>query len=153
MKKILAILVLTAVALFAPPAITETKAQEGSAYTFPVIAGDSLATADTVFKLIPLTDGFRALGVQASIKKGTGTLDGKLYVYTSIGNGAVYNYVLTDSASFTAVPTAALISNGGYTHTAVINKAAPPGTRYLVAITQTGSLTASPVKVWYTSRR
>lgn len=153
MKKILSIMVLVSLALFTKPLTQQVKAQDGSSKVFPVIAGDSLATADTVFKLIPLTDGYRALGIQASIKKGTGTLDGKLYVYTSVGNGSVFNYVLSDSASFTAVPTAALITNGGYTHTAWINKASPPGTRYLVAVTQTGSLTASPVKVWYTARK
>lgn len=141
--------------MFSPPAITQVKAQDGSSFVFPVIAGDSLVNADTVFKLIKLTNGYTSMGIQASIKKGTGTLDGKLYVYTSVGGtpSTIANYVLTDSASFTAVPTAALISNGGYTHTAWINKASPPGTRYLVAVTQAGSLTSSPVRVWYTARK
>lgn len=129
---------------------SQSKAQTGSSYTYPVIAGDSLATADTVFKKVSVTAGYSSVGIQVSIKKGTGTLDGKFYLYSSV-NGS--NYVLTDSASFSAVPTAALISNSGYTHTAIINKAAPAGTAYLVAATQTGSLTASPVKVSYTARR
>lgn len=143
-------MVLLSMVMFTKPFTTDTKAQQGSAYGFPVIAGDSLVNADSVFKLVRLTDGYGHLGIQASIKKGTGTLDGKLYVYTSVGS---LNYVLTDSASFTAVPTAALISNGGYTHTAWINKIEPPGTRYLVCVTQAGSLTSSPVKVWYTARK
>lgn len=129
----------------------DAKAQFGSAYTFPVIAGDSLVNADTVFKKINVTGGYSSVGIQVSIKKGTGTLDGKFYLYKSVNGN---NYVLSDSASFTAVPThATLISNGGYTHTAIIEKVAPAGTRYLVAATQAGSLTASPVLVSYTSRR
>ncbi|MBP7398181.1 MAG: hypothetical protein KA954_01250 [Chitinophagales bacterium] len=126
-----------------------TKAQNGTAATFPVIAGDSLVNADTVFKKISITAGYTSMGVQVSLKKGTGTLDGKFYLYTSL-NG---NYVLTDSASFTAVPTAALISNSGYTHTAIISKSAPAGTSYLVAATQAGSLTSTPVKVSWTARK
>lgn len=134
-------------------------AQSGSSYTFPRIAGDSLATADTVFKQIVATAGYNQLGIQASIKKGTGTLDGKLYVYSSINSN---NFVLTDSVSFIAVPSFATLAglgggpinaNGVYTHTAYLSKTAPAGTRYLIAVTQTGSLTASPVSVSYTLRR
>lgn len=126
-----------------------TQAQTGSAYTFPTIAGDSLVNADTVFKKIPITAGYNALGVQADIKKGTGTLDGKLYLYTSINGGT---YVLTDSASFAAVPVNALTVNSTWTYTAIITKSAPAGSRYIVAVTQAGSLTSSPVRVSYTSR-
>lgn len=146
MKKLITMLVMIVGML----SLTNANAQHGSPATLPLVAGDSLATADTVFKKIPVTGGYNSLGIQVSIKKGTGTLDGKFYLYTSV-NGQ--SYVLTDSASFSAVPTAALISNGGYTHTAIIMKDAPAGSSYLVAATQTGSLTSSPVKVSYTSRR
>jgi hypothetical protein len=147
MKKIMFLLVMMAGML----SFTESKAQSGTAYTFPVIAGDSLATADTVFKKISVTAGYSSVGIQVDIKKGTGTLDGKFYLYKSVKGS---NYVLSDSASFTAVPThATLISNGGYTHTAVIEKVAPAGTSYIVAAVQTGSLTASPVRVSYTARK
>lgn len=129
---------------------SQIKAQSGSAYSFPVIAGDSLVNADTVFKKISLTAGYTSMGVQVSIKKGTGTLDGKFYLYSSV-NGS--NYVLTDSASFTAVPVNALISNGGYTYTAIINKTDPAGSKYIVAATQAGTLTSSPVRVSYTARK
>lgn len=129
---------------------SQSNAQFGSAACFPVIAGDSLVTADSVFKLISVTAGYNALGVQVSVKKASGTLDGKLYLYKSIGGT---NYVLSDSASLSAVPTAALISNGGYTHTAIIEKVAPAGSKYLAVVTQTGSLTASPTKFCVTSRK
>lgn len=141
-------MLLTAFMLAAVP--KQADAQLGSAYSFPVIAGDSLVNADTVFKKIAITAGYRSMGIQVSIKKGTGTLDGKFYLWTSV-DGA--NYVSTDTASFTAVPTAALITNGGYTHTAIIQKTMPAGTRYLVVATQAGSLTSSPVKVSYTARQ
>jgi hypothetical protein len=129
----------------------QAKAQSGSSYTFPVIAGDSLVTADTVFKRINVTAGYSSVGIQVDIKKGTGTLDGKFYLYKSVNGG---RFVLSDSASFSAVVThASLITNAGYTHTAIIEKVAPAGTRYLVAAVQTGSLTASPVLVSYTARK
>lgn len=128
------------------------KAQSGSAYTFPVIAGDSLATADTVFKKISISAGYNALGIGVSLKKGTGTLDGKLYVWTAIGANNS-NYVLTDSATITAVPTAALISNGGYTYTALVKISAPAGSSYIAFVTQTGSLTATPTLFSYTARK
>jgi len=144
MKKLFAMMLVSLILFTA-----SIKAQTGSAYTFPVIAGDSLVNADTVFKKITLTAGYASLGVQVSLKKGTGTLDGKFYLYSSL-NG---NYVLTDSASFTACPVAALISNSGYTYTAIITKSAPAGTSYLVAATQAGSLTSTPVRVSFTARK
>jgi len=147
MKKLI-YLMLVSMALFTASSNAQTNAQ-GSYFTFPVIAGDSLVNADTVFKKISITDGYGSVGIQVSIKKGTGTLDGKFYLYSSI-NG---NYVLTDSASFSAVPTAALISNGGYTHTAIIRKTDPSDAFFLVAATQAGSLTSSPVRVSYTARK
>jgi hypothetical protein len=127
------------------------KAQFGTSASFTVVAGDSLATADTVLKKLVVTAGYNSIGIQVDIKKGTGTLDGKFFLYTSVNGN---RYVLTDSASFTAVPTfGSLNANGGYTHTAIITKTTAPGTAYIIAATQTGSLTASPVKVSYTLRR
>lgn len=146
MKKLLYMMLVGALALIA----SSSNAQTGSAYTFPRIAGDSLVNADTVFKVIPVTAGYASMGVQVAIKKGTGTLDGKAYLYTSV-NGS--NYLLTDSSSFTAVSAASPISNGGYTHSAIIQKTAPAGTSYLVSVTQAGSLTSSPVSVSYTARK
>jgi hypothetical protein len=149
MKKFLLLMVMSFALILST--FNQAEAQSSEAAHFTVIAGDSLATADTVFKKIPITAGYTSMGVQVAIKKGTGTLDGKLYLWSSV-NGS--NYVLTDSASFTAVPThATLISNGGYTHTAIINKASPSGTRFIAFVTQTGSLTASPTKFSFTARK
>lgn len=144
MKKILFLLILVS--------SLGAKAQYGSAYTFPTIQGDSLTNADTVFKKITVTGGYAHMSVQVSIKKGTGTLDGKAYVYSST-NGI--HFVLTDSASFAALPAFATATTGslaGFTHTAIINKTSPPHTSYIVIATQAGSLTASPVRVAYTLR-
>lgn len=145
MKKFLFVLLIGLISFI------NTNAQTGSSYTFPTIAGDSLVNADTVFKKISITAGYNSLGIQANIKKGTGTLDGKMYVYTSVNAGT---YVLTDSASFTAVPVVVgFTSNSTWTYTAIITKTAPAGTRYIVAVTQAGTLTSSPVSVSYVSRR
>jgi hypothetical protein len=126
-------------------------AQTSTPVSFSLAAGDSLSTADTVMKKLTVTAGYASIGFQAAIKKGTGTLDGKMYLYSSVNGN---NYVLSDSASFTAVPTfGSLNANGIYTHTAIINKDAPPGYSYIIAVTQTGSLTASPVRISYTARK
>lgn len=147
MKKFLSILTVVICLTFT----AKIDAQSGSAATFPVVAGDSLATADSVYKPISVTAGYSQLAVQVSIKKGTGTLDGKLFLYTSVNAN---QYVLTDSAALTAVPTFGSVNaNGGYTHTAIIQKTAPGGTKYIACITQAGSLTASPVLFSYTARK
>lgn len=146
-------LILAMIVLITAGSPQTAKAQQGSAYPIPLIAGDSLATADTVFKKITITAGYEHMGIQVAIKKGAGTLDGKLYLYTSVGSGSVFNYILTDSATITAVPVNALTANGGYTHTAWINKTSPPGTSYIMFVTQTGSLTASPTRWTYTARK
>jgi hypothetical protein len=138
-------------AVIAATCLHSAHAQTGTASAFPLIAGDTLVNTDTVFKKIPITAGYSSMGVQVNLKKGTGTLGGKVYLYTSL-DGA--NYLLTDSASFTAVPTfATTLASTSYTHVAVISKVAPAGASYIVAATQAGSLTASPVQVLYTSRR
>lgn len=149
MKKIFLIGLVVMGFLFA----NQSNAQSGSAYTFPRIAGDSLVNADTVFKVISVTAGYSHVGIQVSIKKGTGTLDGKFYLYKSV-NGS--GFVLSDSASFSALPSLSTTYTGsvsGMTHTAIIEKVAPAGTKFIVAATQAGSLTSSPVSVSYTARR
>lgn len=147
MKKLILLLVMTVGML------SIANAQTGSAYTFTTVAGDSLVNADTVFKVIPVTAGYTKMGIQVSIKKGTGTLDGKFYLYSSVNGSA---FVLTDSASFSALPSLSTTYTGsvsGMTHTAIIEKTAPAGTKYIILATQAGSLTSSPVKVSYTARR
>jgi len=131
----------------------QSNAQDGTPYTYPTILGDSLTNADSVFKVVSITAGYNAVGIQVSIKKGTGTLDGKFYLYKSV-NGS--GYVLSDSASFAELPALSTTYTGsvaGMTHTAIIEKVAPAGTKYIVVATQEGSLTASPVKVSYVVKR
>jgi hypothetical protein len=150
MKKYISILV-TGIFLLAG---FQSKAQVNDGtktpIVFDVVAGDSLATADTVFKRITLEKGYGQFSVQLDIKKGTGTLDGKLYLLTSVNGG---RFVLTDSASITAVPSNALTTNSGYTHTAIIQKASPGGYKYIAYVTQAGSLTASPTLWSYLNRK
>ena len=148
MKKLFALIMVVIVLSFT----SQTKAQSGFSYTFPTIAGDSLVNADSVFKVISVTAGYSSVGIQVSIKKGTGTLDGKFYLYKSVNGSA---FILSDSASFTALAslnTSYTGSVGGMTHTAIIEKSTPAGTKFIVAATQAGTLTSSPVKVSYTAR-
>lgn len=149
MKKFILLIFL----LFSLIAFTSVSvyAQVNKSYTFPTVAGDSLATADTVFKVIPVSNSYQNIDVQVSIKKGTGTLDGGVNIYASV-NGNQYSVVGTVTA-FAAVPTfGSLNDNGVYTHTATVRLSAPPGTKIIVAVTQAGSLTASPVQVSYVAR-
>lgn len=148
MKKLLSFIAIT-IALSI--ATSSSLNAQTSNYTFPVVAGDSLATADSVIKKIGFSadKNYASLGFGVSIKKGTGTLDGKLYLYTAVAG----HYTLTDSSTIKTLITASGVSNDGYTNGAYIEKAHPAGTTYLIVVTQAGSLTASPVKVTVTSRR
>lgn len=126
-----------------------SNAQSGSAYTFPRVAGDTLASADSVFKVISITGGYSSLGIQVNLKKLSGTLTGKAFLFTSM-DGTTYN--LYDSASYVAVPTMAGVTSTTYTHSAQFNKAAPPFVKYLVLATSSAT-TSTVVQVQYTARK
>jgi|ERR1700749_2002989 len=121
----------------------------GFAYKFPTVAGDTIVNADTVFKKITVTAGYSVLGVQVNIKKGTGTLSGAAYLYTSFDG---VNYKATDTASYVAVvPFSTVIPT--YTHVATFTKPTPAAPYYEVVIVSTGTLASSPVQVLYTTRK
>lgn len=132
---------------------TISNAQQGNgfgfAYKFPTIAGDSIINADTVFKKIIVTAGYSVLGVQVNIKKGTGTLAGAVYLYTSFDG---INYKATDTASYVSViPFGNVIPT--YTNIATFTKPTPAAPYYEVVIVSTGTVASSPVQVWYTTRK
>lgn len=152
MKKLFS-LAIAAVSLFMVMLVATPQtaaAQSGFAYTYNTVAGDSLVTNDTVYRVITVSAGYPVLGVTVNIKKGTGTLDGKAYIFTSMDGST---YLRTDSATFTAVPSLPGIASTGYTHSAQFSKSVPIGVKYLVMATQSGSLTASPVQFQYTARK
>lgn len=93
MKKVLFLIALVA-ALFAAPVVQAQRAT-----LIALAAGDSISTAaskDTVYKVISVTGGYTALGVQVVATKVSGTVVGKAYLYGSLDGT---NYVITDSSS------------------------------------------------------
>lgn len=143
MKKILFLLTLILVS------VISVKAQNGNAYKFPTVKGDSLVNVDTVSKVIPITAGYSDVTIQANVKKGTGTLTGKLFLYSSLDG---INYQLTDSADYIPVP-AWTNTVATYTHTAIINKSTPGATSFIIAATSSGTLTSTPIQILYTARK
>jgi hypothetical protein len=96
MKKLILMLVMIAGFM---TVTSETKAQEGSAYPYPLTAGDTLITSaskDSVTKSFTLTASYASLGIQVTTTKVSGTVVGKAYLYRS--NDGV-NYVVTDSSA------------------------------------------------------
>lgn len=125
-----------------------TKAQFGRAASFPTIAGDTLTNASTVNKIFTATAGYNALAVQVNAKQISGTLTGKVYLYTSLDGS---NYTLTDSATYVPVPNLTGVA-ATYTHVAIIQKVTAPGVYYLVSAVSTGT-TSTAIKVLYTLRK
>jgi hypothetical protein len=141
MKKILFICLLAIIG-------TTASAQFGRAAMFPLVAKDTLAINDTIQKIITATAGYNSIGIQANINKLSGTLTGKMYLYTSLDN---VNYQLTDSASYTSTVTSSF-NTPTYTHTAIITKQTVPGVFYRIWLTSSATVSA-PVQVWYTLRK
>lgn len=142
MKKIFVLLaLLSAFAL-------KGNAQSSIPYTFPLIAGDTLVNADTVTKVLPVTDGYASVGIQVNLKKISGTVASKAYLYRSIDGSA---YVLVDSSAYNAVPTGTMFT-GSTTHVAAFNLVAPSGAKYLVNALSSGTVSAQ-VRVYATLRR
>ncbi len=140
MKQFISILL--ALVLFGSTA----KAQTWS--TFPVIAGDTLNNADTVTKSFPVTAGYSVMGIQVNLKKISGTVAGKAYLFRS-SDGV--SYQLIDSASYTAVPTGSMFSTT-VTNVAQFEKPYPSGGKYLVNAVSSGSVSAR-VTMQYVVRR
>lgn len=126
-----------------------THAQAGFAYKFPTVAGDSLVNTDTIFKKIIVTAGYSVLGVQVNIKKGTGTLAGAAYLYTSWDG---INYHPTDTASYVTTTAFSTVAPT-YTNMATFSKPTPAACYYYVVIVSTGTVASSPVQVLYTTRK
>ncbi len=124
------------------------QAQFGSAYQFPLIAGDTLTNTDTVFKHVHLTAGYRDLGFHVLVNKLSGTLTGKLIIMASM-NGK--DYAPTDSMSYVVTPTTSAFTPTS-TNEAWITKTGAPFPFYIILATSSGTVSA-PVTVLYTSRR
>jgi hypothetical protein len=123
------------------------SAKSQSATKFPTIVGDTIITTgslDTVFKVIPATTGYSALGIQVVTTKISGTVAGKAYLYGSLDG---VNYVISDSS-------AAFVDQT--TNVAQFTKSTTPFTSYQVQVRQMGGGTttqSNKVVVYYVLRR
>jgi len=130
-----------------------SRAQFSTAYTFPVVAGDTLNNVDSVAKLVRATAGYNCMGFKADLNKLSGTVAGKLYLYASNTNDS---WALIDSATYSPIPAGVsgttMGALNGYTHTAVIQEPRVPWTYYLVVPTSSGTVQA-PVRVSYILRK
>ena len=143
MKKIMFLLVMVAGLL----SFTESQAQRAT--LMATVAGDTVSTStslDTVSKVISVTSGYSALGIQVVGTKTSGTVTAKAYLYGSL-DGSAYN--LTDSA--TAFANSAGAQSVWFTKTAGL-----PYVYYKVQVRNVGGATSSEglaVKVYYVLRR
>jgi hypothetical protein len=141
MKKIVFLLVMVISML----SFTESKAQNAS--LMALAAGDTLVTSaskDTVDKILRVTAGYSAMGIQVIVTELSGTTVGKAYLYSSLDGT---NYVVTDSsAAFTDVTT----------NTAEFTKVTTPYTYYKVQVRSANgaaSTQSNIVRVYYVLRR
>lgn len=139
MKKFMFLLALFTATTFASMAQNATQ--------FSLVAGDTVVTAatlDTVFKTLPVTAGYSALGIQVVATKISGTVTSKAYLYGSIDGT---NYTVTDSVAFT---------NTAGAQSAFFTKSTTPYTRYQIQIRQPGVSTSTEslaTKTYYVLRR
>lgn len=120
--------------------------QAQRAVLFPTIFGDTVITStslDTVQKVITVTAGYSAMGIQVNATKVSGTITAKAYLYSSLDGT---NYNLTDSA-------AAAFANSAGVQSVWFTKTAPSYVYYKVMVRNiglTGSTESLAVKVYYT---
>lgn len=118
-----------------------------NATQFTLAAGDTVITSaslDTVFKTLPVTSGYSALGIQVVATKISGTITSKAYLYGSIDGT---NYTVTDSVAF---------ANQAGAQSAFFTKSTTPYTRYQIQIRQPGVTTSTEslaTKTYYVLRR
>lgn len=128
--------------------LTAFTASAQRATLLPTIAGDTVSTSsslDTVSKVITVTAGYSALGIQVVGTKVSGTITAKAYLYGSIDGT---NYVLTDSA--------AAFANSAGAQSVVFTKTATPYVFYKVQVRNVNTISSTEalaVKVYYVARR
>ena len=118
-----------------------------NATLIPLAAGDTISTSsskDTVNKVIRVTAGYSAMGIQVVTTKVSGTVVGKAYLYSSLDGT---NYTLTDSSSAFANQT---------TNTAFFTKTTTPYTYYKVQVREADGASntqSNIVRVYYVLRK
>jgi len=143
MKKIISMLLMSMILFSANAQVSGRPTQ------MPLVYGDTVittATLDTVYKTIPVTAGYSALGIQVNAVKVSGTITAKAYLYGSLDG---VTYVVTDSS--TAFANVAGSQSAWFTKTAGL-----PYGYYQVQVRnigQTGSTESLAIRVWYILRK
>lgn len=112
------------------------------------VVGDTVSTSaslDTVSKVITITGGYSALGIQVVGTKVSGTITAKAYLYGSLDGN---NYQLTDSS--------AAFANTSGAQSVWFTKTSTPYVYYKVQVRNVGGTTSTEalaVKVYYVARR
>lgn len=149
MKKIISFLFLIAVMFTA-------NAQNGKAYTFATIAGDTLINTDTAGRIITASAGYNSMAISVNVTKLTGSaITGTCYLYQSL-DGKNFG-AATDTAAFVGnqqftanLPLGSIIPT--YTQTATFRKITTPSVYYLVVAISSGTVTEK-VQFSYTARK
>lgn len=124
------------------------RAQFGTPYLFPLVAGDTLNNVDSVFKMIQCSGGYSDIGIQVGILHISGTQAGKVILYGSMDG---ITWQPTDSATY-SVPLTSSYSTPTYSGVASFTKTGAPFYQYLVVATSSGTV-SQQVRVRYTLRR
>ncbi len=150
MKKIHFLLILAASAI----GFTELKAQNGKAFVFPVVRGDTLVTAnafvnDSCFKVIPITAGYASVGIEAKVRVTSGTLLGKCYLLSSYDN---VNWKMVDSVSYVS-PVNYTGATATTTKLATFERTAPGPVYFTMIVASQQSTCTGIATVSYTARK
>lgn len=128
--------------------ITSATAQKAS--LMAIATGDTVSTSsalDTVSKVITVTAGYSALGIQVVGTKVSGTITAKAYLYGSLDGST---YAVTDSAS------AAFANSAGAQSVFFTKTGGLPYVYYKVQVRNVGATTSTEalaVKVYYVLRK
>lgn len=125
---------------------TTSYAQRAS--YIPIVEGDTVSTSsslDTVSKVLTVTAGYSALGIQVVGTKTAGTITSKAYIYSSLDGN---NYLLTDSS--------AAFANAAGAQSVFFTKTTTPYVYYKIQVRPPSSATTTEglaVKVYYVLRK
>lgn len=125
---------------------TASYAQRAS--YIPIVEGDTVSTSsslDTVSKVLTVTAGYSALGIQVVGTKTAGTITSKAYLYSSLDGN---NYLLTDSS--------AAFANAAGAQSVFFTKTTTPYVYYKIQVRPPSSATTTEglaVKVYYVLRK
>jgi len=113
-----------------------------NAVLFPLIAGDTLTNADTLYKTISVTAGYSTLGVQVNVTKLSGTVAGNVVLIGSL-DGVNYQPVLGDTVA---------LANTTGVQVLKFRRPSPENTFYRLLFISSGSQSYVP-RVYYSLKK